>query len=119
MSNEDKTPIIHLYSPGLWHGSAAILVNEAGKKLLKELLESQGEISIGEAFVSDGEGFTLGIINVHGGLENPELQKYKTPYTDDITEGSEANKIDPREMVDEKEALDKAEKEMVGKRREK
>ncbi len=106
-----ETPIIQIYSPDLWHGSAAIVVNEAGRKLLTDLLKRQGEIRTGEAFVSDGEGFTLGIIEV-GSKEGDvdginELQKYRTPYTERLDR--EKDLIDPREMIDEKEVLDKAE----------
>lgn len=103
-------PLIQLYSPVQWHGSAAIVVNEAGKKLLMELLESQGEVSIGEAFVSDGEGFTLGVIRVSDEkCHEKEGIEYTLPYTDPMCHGYDMDKIDPRGVVDEKEALDKAE----------
>ncbi len=107
-----ETPIIQLYSPYAFHGSAAIVVNEAGKKLLIDLLNSPGEIKTGEAFISDGEGFTLGVIVVGTEKDDKdgwkEANKYRTPYTDPICQDYE-KKIDPRDAVDEKEALDKAE----------
>lgn len=107
-----ETPIIQLYSPIQWHSSAAIVVNEAGKKLLIDILNSEGEVKTGEAFVSDGEGFTLGAIVVGAEKDDKdgwkEANKYRSPYTDQICQDYE-KKIDPRDAVDEKEALDKSE----------
>ncbi len=108
-----ETPIIQLYSPVRWHGSAAIVVNEAGKRLLNDLLNGKGEINISEAFVSDGEGFTLGVIQVGAEKDDKdgwkEANKYRIPYTEECAQGGEEGKIDPRDVIDEKEALDKAE----------
>ncbi len=99
--NEQETPIIQLYSPGAFHDTQAIVLNKAGWRLLVKLLGEPGELIIGEAFLSDGEGGTIGIIISEDEFMKP---KYRTPYTADFAQGSEEGKLDPREEIDKKVA---------------
>jgi hypothetical protein len=102
-------PIIQLYSPYAFHSTQAIVVNDSGRRLLIELLNSPGEIITAEpAFLSDGEGGTIGIIKV-GEDEWNKRPKYRLPYTADYAQGESEDKIDPEVVIEKKAALDKKE----------
>ena len=86
-------PIIQLYSPFSYHTSAAIVLNEKGRKKLIEALQSSARIAVIDAFVQDGEGFDLGIFV----LPEKEIRKLKDPYMHDWGDNSLS---DPCEEVE-------------------
>lgn len=83
-------PIIQLYSPYSYHGSAAIVLNEKGRQKLIDALRQKKRITIIDAFVEDGEGFDLGVFV----LPEHEIRKMQDPYLHSWNDNSLA---DPRE----------------------
>jgi hypothetical protein len=65
-------PVVHLYSPECWHGEQTIMLNADGKAALLAALDN----GFAEAFTTDGEGFTIVVI------ETEDIDKYPLPYTD-------------------------------------
>ncbi|MDP2815484.1 MAG: hypothetical protein Q8O19_02260 [Rectinemataceae bacterium] len=96
-SEDQSFPIIQVYSPGMWHDEQAILMNEAGRKKLIEALQSGAKKIVLTPFVNDGEGFYL-YVQI---LPEPEIEKFKSPYTDETCRNieGESEKIDPKYPV--------------------
>lgn len=97
LSECQSFPVIQLYSPDQWHDDQAMLMNEVGRKKLIEALQSGATKLVIPAFVSDGEGFYL-YVQI---LPEPEIEKFKSPYTDETCRNieGESEKIDPKYPV--------------------
>ena len=89
----DDTPIIQLYSPYSYHGSAAIVLNETGRQKLIDALQNKEKVTIIDVFVEDGEGFDLGIFV----LPESEIGEMQDPYQHDW---GNASLKDPRTETD-------------------
>ncbi len=96
-SEDQSFPIIQVYSPDMWHGDQAILMNEKGRKKLIEALQSGAKKIVLAPFVSDGEGFHL-YVQI---LLESEIDQFKSPYTDEMCRNieGESEKIDPKYPV--------------------
>ena len=86
-------PIVQLYSPYSYHGSAAIVLNEKGRQKLIDVLQKKAKVTIIDAFVEDGEGFNLGVFV----LPEPEIRKMQDPYQHSW---NDIRLVDPRDEID-------------------
>jgi len=92
MSYLEEHSVIQLYSPDIFHGRQAIIVNDKGRKELIKALED-GKSKKMDALVNDGEGYYLHILV----LSNNDIEKYSDPYMDKEFCLELEGKIDPRD----------------------
>lgn len=92
MSYLEEHPVIQLYSPDIYHGRQAIIVNDKGRQELIKALQD-GESKKIDALVNDGEGYYLHILV----LSDNEIEKYSDPYMDKEFCPEPKDKVDPRD----------------------
>lgn len=83
---KDVLPLIHLYAQYAPHQTAVIIGNREGIKALRDAcdaaLKEPGLVDI-QAFVADGEGYTLGIIRDDQDWQSDFWQNLASTYMDE------------------------------------
>lgn len=75
--------VIHVYGPFSWHDDAHIVANREGLEAMRNAIDQALKNGEGntDAFVNDGEGFTLYVTLHDGELYSPEWDALAVPYT--------------------------------------
>lgn len=110
-AGEGGIRLIHVYGQGAWHENVEIVGNSEALRTLADviqlaLLDRNGEM---EAFVSDGEGFSVRV-----SLHDKPLAEWNAlpmPYTDEVAKERRdwADVLGPYKIWDYNEALNQKE----------
>ena len=90
-------PVIHVFGQDSFHDEVYVAANRAGLEALRDAIGRALEHKTGqaEAFVSDGEGYVVHVIE----MTPHEVDSIITPYTADYAVDGRKDALKPWEMV--------------------
>lgn len=97
--------VLHIYGQGSFHDELAVMGNEAALQALAETIKKAltNGIATMDAFVSDGEGYTVRIKCLRGDWDTYEWQNLAVPYTADYASEKRPGAIYPDDLLSSRE----------------